>query len=190
METICNTLQSLEPNARQRAVQWLLGALGMPDGLPVPSTVIPEQHNLNGDGLRDGQGTPGAQHTVTTTDLSPKEFMSQKHPQSTVERMTCLAFYLTHYRQTPMFSAAEIDALNREAAGPVINRHRDMENARRAGYLAAADNRTTQISAKGEEIVNALPDRDAVKAVQSKYPPQRKRRSSNGSKKRGTSDAE
>ena len=185
MEIICNAFESLGPNGRQRAVQWLLGALGMPDDLPSPGAIAPEQQNLNGDGQRDGHGTPTTQTTITPDDLSPKEFMGQKHPQSTVERISCLAFYLTHHRHIPMFSGAEIETLNRQAAGPTINPHRDMDSARRAGYLAPADNRKRQITTKGEELVNALPDRDAAKSVLAKYPPQRKRRPANGSKKRG-----
>jgi hypothetical protein len=58
-----------------------------------------------------------------------------------------------------------------------------MDGARRAGYLAAANNRTSQITTKGEELVDALPDREAAKAFLTKYGPQRKRRASNGSKK-------
>jgi hypothetical protein len=185
MEIICNAFESLGPSARQRAVQWLLGALGAQDDLPITSAMLPEQQNLNGDGQQEVRETVGNQTTIIATDLSPKEFMSQKHPQSTVERISCLAFYLTHYRAKPMFTGAEIEALNREAAGPTINRYRDMDGARRAGYLAAAENRTTQITTKGEELVNALPNREAAKAVLARYPGQRKRRSANGSKKRG-----
>jgi len=186
MEIICNAFESLGPSARQRAVQWLLGALGAQDDLAVTSAAISDQQNLMGNGSRDAQDSQETlrnQDTVTITELSPKEFISQKRPQSTVERITCLAFYLTHHRKTRTFNGADIEALNREAAGPTINRSRDMDNARRAGYLASAENRTVQIASKGEELVGALPDREKAKAVLTKYGPQRKRRASNGSKR-------
>lgn len=187
METIYTTLQPLQPSARQRVVSWLLGVLGMADELPATS-VTPEV-NLDGDG-RSPQEAPSIQDTITDADLSPKEFISQKHPQSTVERITCLAFYLTHYRATASFDGGQIEKLNTEAACPTINRSRDMDNASKAGYLVPAENRKRQISARGEGLVKALPDREAVKALQAKYGPQRRRKTASVKKREANGDAE
>ncbi len=174
METVWTALEPLDPSARTRVVTWLLGVLGMPDELAGTSEEAPAQ-SLNGD-ESSSHVTPPVQSSVIPTDLSPKAFISQKNPQSTVERITCLAFYLTHFRGTPFFNGVEIEKLNREAAGPTINPSRDPDNASKAGYLATAEHRKRQITAKGEELVNTLPNREAIKAMQSKYPPQRKRR--------------
>ena len=35
--------------------------------------------------------------------ISPKEFMLEKKPRTAVERVACLAYYLTHYRDLPHF---------------------------------------------------------------------------------------
>src|SRR4051794_19476404 len=40
--------------------------------------------------------------------LSPKDFMHQKDPKTDVERVTCLAYYLTNYRDTPYFKTTDI----------------------------------------------------------------------------------
>jgi len=175
MKTVYTTLGSLQPSARQRVMQWLVGALGMADELPATS-VTPEI-SLNGSGPVP-QETPTVQDTIPTTDVSPKAFMALKDPQKTVERMSCLAYYLTHYRNTPHFSNADIEKLNREAAGPSINAYRDLDSTSRSGYLASAENRKRQITSRGDELVNALPDREAVKALYAKRGPQRKRRAS------------
>jgi hypothetical protein len=186
METMYGALESLDSSARQRAVKWLLGALDMTDTLPEGSAPEP---GLNGDG-RPSDTPPTGKDTTPARDLSPKAFISLKQPQSVVERITCLAFYLTHYRQTPHFSGIDIEKLNTEAAGRTINPSRDPDNASRAGYLVPAENRKRQISAKGEELVNALPDREAAKALTAKYGPQRRRRSASTKKRVANGDSE
>ena len=35
--------------------------------------------------------------------MSPKDFLMEKAPNTDVERIACLAYYLTHYRSTPHF---------------------------------------------------------------------------------------
>ena len=32
-------------------------------------------------------------------DLTPKQFLAQKKPENNYERVACLAYYLTHYRE-------------------------------------------------------------------------------------------
>src|SRR6266404_8451595 len=40
-------------------------------------------------------------------DISVKEFLMQKEPRTDVERVACLAYFLTHYRNTPEFSTVD-----------------------------------------------------------------------------------
>ena len=47
---------------------------------------------------------------------SPKEFLFQKQPKTDIERIACLAFYLTHFRDTPHFKTLDLAKLNTEAA--------------------------------------------------------------------------
>src|SRR4051812_28910080 len=42
------------------------------------------------------------------SSISVKDFMWQKQPKTAVERIAALAFYLTHFRDTPFFKTAEI----------------------------------------------------------------------------------
>jgi hypothetical protein len=45
--------------------------------------------------------------------MSVKDFVMQKRPTTAVERVAVLAYYLTHYRDTPHFKTLDISKLNR-----------------------------------------------------------------------------
>lgn len=100
-------------------------------------------------------------------DERPRDFMRRKAPVSDVQHVACLAYYLTHYRQTPHFKSADLSALNTEAAGHKINMSRAMNNATLQNhYLASAGGGRKQITSKGEDVANALPSQEAVKAAE------------------------
>jgi hypothetical protein len=98
---------------------------------------------------------------------TPKQFMAAKRPTNDVQRIACLAYYLTHERNQPHFKTADLKALNTEAAGVKIgNPAQAVANATLiSGYLATAGEGRKQISATGEAVVDALPDQTAAKAV-------------------------
>ena len=113
-------------------------------------------------------------------DQTPKEFLKEKKPQSDVERIACLAYYLVHFRNLPSFKTLDLNKLNTEAAHPKFsNAAYAASNALKMGYLAQATKNQRQISAAGEEFVRNLPDREAArKAIQGALP----RRKSNRKK--------
>jgi hypothetical protein len=105
----------------------------------------------------------------------------EKQPRTDVERIACLAYYLTHYRDTPHFANIDLAKLNTEAAQPKFsNTAYSANNALYQGYLAAAAKGQKQLSAAGEQFVRALPDRDAAKTAMSlakpRRPPKKKNR--------------
>lgn len=115
--------------------------------------------------------------------LAPKEFMRSKGPKNDVQRVACLAFYLTYARSTPHFRIVDLENLNTEAAGPNTNMTRASDNAtRKSCYLAAGEGRNKQITILGEDIVKALPDQDAVKALEKKMPRKRRRKQTKSGK--------
>jgi len=96
--------------------------------------------------------------------LSAKDFLRDKKPFSDVDRVACLAYYLTHYRDTPHFKTVDISALNTEAAQPKFsNASMAVDNATKAGLLVQALKGAKQLSATGEHYVQNLPDRDAAR---------------------------
>ncbi len=112
--------------------------------------------------------------------LSAKEFLLQKQPRTDMERVACLAYYLTHYQNTPHFKTVDISRLNTEAAQiKFSNPAFTVVNATNYGYLTQAGEGFKQISALGEQFVAALPDREAARAVMQNF---RRRRTSKKSR--------
>ncbi len=108
--------------------------------------------------------------------LSPKEFMMEKGPRTDVDRVVCLAYYLSHYREKPHFKTSDISKLNTEAAQrKFTNAAFAVNNATRGGYIAAAPGGLKQLSVLGEQYVQALPDREAAKVAIERLRPRRAR---------------
>lgn len=121
--------------------------------------------------------------------LSPKSFLLDKNPQTDVERVACLAFYLTHYRDIPYFKTFEISELNTEAAQQKLsNPSNSVNNAMKMGYLVAAPEGQKQLSAAGELFVRSLPDRDAAKAAMQNARPRKTLRKKTGNASRKTNE--
>lgn len=97
---------------------------------------------------------------------SPKDFLFQKQPKTDVERIACLAFFLTHFRDMPHFKTIDLAKLNTEAAQiKFSNTAYATNNAIKSGHLALASKGLKQITAWGEQFVSALPDRDAAQKI-------------------------
>ena len=108
--------------------------------------------------------------------IGPKQFMLQKEPRTDVEKVACLSYYLTHYRDTPYFKTLDISKLNTEAAqvkfsNPTVA----VENASKMRYLVPATKGNKQLSAVGEQFVLALPDRDKAREVMNHARPRKRR---------------
>lgn len=109
--------------------------------------------------------------------LSPKEFLRQKQPRTDMERVACLAYYLTHYRDTPHFKTLDISKLNTEAAQTKFaNAANSVNNAASHGYLTASTKGNKQLTLAGESFVDALPDREAAREAMANARPRRRRR--------------
>ena len=115
--------------------------------------------------------------------LSAKEFILEKDPVTEVERLACLAFYLTHYKSTPHFKNIDLIRLNTEAAQRKLsNPAVAISNAIRDGFFVQApSDGFKQISAAGERFVQVLPNRDEAKQVKKRMASRRGRKSGNSS---------
>jgi hypothetical protein len=119
----------------------------------------------------------------STAGATPRAFLSQKKPKSEGERMACLAYYLTHVKDKAHFKTRELTDLNVEAAGVKFpNPSRAAGDAlTKYNYFVPGTKGCRQLSPLGESVVEALPDRDAVKkAIEENRP--KARRSRNGKK--------
>jgi len=108
--------------------------------------------------------------------MSPKEFLLEKSPSTDVERVACLAYYLTHYRDTAHFKTIDISKLNTEAAQRKFsNAAKAVDNAARSEFLVPSTKGNKQLGAFGEVFVQELPDRTAARAAVAKIKPKRKK---------------
>lgn len=155
---IIASLKKLSRDDQKRALQAVATFLNLPlqgshapSGASVTSSTV-VSHSLNKPTFSEDRA------------VSPKDFMREKAPRTDVERATCLAYYLTHYRDTPHFKTLDISTLNTEAAQPKFSSASvAVDNAAKAGLLVQAVKGSKQISAAGELYVQHLPDRDAAK---------------------------
>ena len=194
IDQILDALQGLDENTRLTALTAVQKHLGILVETPIGGFI--------GGGFRTSQSSAKQHNTAQNNEpsetvngsnslsfsedrsMSPKEFLLEKSPNTDVERMACLAYYLTHFKDTPFFKTTDLSALNTEAAQVKFsNASNSANNALKQGYLASATKGQRQISAAGELYVQSLPDRDAARKAMSSARPKRKYTKSTSTKK-------
>ena len=157
MDTALNALSGLKPDEKRRVLVWLWEKLEV-DGTP-PAT----QSSAGTAGAGTPAGTPAP---TPQGSLTAKAFLAQKDPQTDAERITCLAYHLTHHKNTPRFKTKQLVAANVDAAQPKFsNPAVAVMNAAGSKYLSAAGGGDKQITVQGEKLVEALPSREKVNAL-------------------------
>ena len=142
------------------------------DGQSLRSTLDADRRATSGETSREP-------HFSTREEISPKDFLLQKQPRSEVDRVTCIAYYLMHYRGMHHFKTTDVNKLNTEAAQiKLSNASSTVNNAMRRGLLVTATRGTKQLSAQGEKYVEALPDQAAAKNMLSTVRSPRSRKKS------------
>lgn len=175
IKTALEALETIaDVNNRQLALNFIAARLK----LKVSVSATPE-------GTRGTADLPVANDDSNGGTAPPlKQWFASKKPLNDVERLACLAFYLRHYANTPSFKTKDLTKANTDAAGPSIsNMAQASQNAmRQSGYITSAGGKGghRQITARGEALVEALPDRDAVKRALADHPKRK------ASKKRAT----
>jgi hypothetical protein len=160
-EALTKILSALEPfdsSTRTRLIDSIRTFYGMDKTRATHSVVF--------EPVQSTAGTHGSEPMQFSkrASLSPKDFLHQKQPHTDVERVACLAYYLTHYRDQPQFKTVDLSALNTEAAQiKLSNPSYALQNAYNTGLLTNASKGFKQLSAIGERYVDALPDRDAAR---------------------------
>lgn len=186
VQLIIDGLLDFDTEIRSRILRTVQTFYGLDSDLPGVRLARPESPYLGETPTQRPplQGTRSGGYTERA-EVSPKDFLFQKQPRTDVERVACLAFYLTHFRGQRQFKTVDISALNTEAAHTKFsNTAFSVANASNAGLLVPAGKGFKQLSALGERYVEALPDRDAAKDILSTLRVRRRRRVSSGNGKR------
>jgi hypothetical protein len=152
-------LSSLPDDSRKRLIDTVCVFLGMSNPSrndSVSHAVAPQVMSPRSSGFQFSEEDAP----------SVKQFLHDKNPQTDVERVACLAYYLARYRATPHVKTKDVTELNRESAHrPFSNTAFAVDNATKTGYLVPSIKGSKQISAYGERFVEALPDREAAKEI-------------------------
>jgi hypothetical protein len=154
MHAVLSALVDLGSDEQQRVIEWVTRKLNLGSRGSASSAV-------EISAVYAGATSPKHGREV----VSPKQFLVEKRPKTDVERVTCLAYYLSRFRDTPEFKTKDITALNREAAQPALsNAAMAVSNASTLSqYLVPSSGGRKQITPRGESVVEALPDRERVR---------------------------
>lgn len=129
--------------------------------------------NAATSGAAQPQPLPGA----AASGMTPKQFLAAKKPDTDYERVACLGYYLTNARDTPHFKTADISKIATEAAYKFSNAATSVHHASVTyKFLAPAGGGKKQMTVLGEDVVDAMPDREKVKAALTAHRPAAKRR--------------
>lgn len=161
LSTMVAALAPLDQTARIRLLRTISTFFELAFGEPRLDSLILQR----GIGIGESENRSSANPSFSEDRFqSPKAFLLEKRPQSDVERIACLAYYLTHYRDLPHFKTLELSKLNTEAAQiKLSNAARAVDNAASSHFLIPAGQGKKQLSAIGELYVQALPDRKAAR---------------------------
>lgn len=178
LRVVIDALNQIDVEGRERILRYVSNYFGLDvSNGPRPAA---SQQSIIMNPSRDDRQPTFADRAV----LSPEEFIHEKQPQTGVERVACLAYYLAQYRDTPHFQTTDISKLITEAAQlKFANAANSVSNAVESGLLVRAGKGKKQISAVGERFVDALPDREDAKAVLGRMRPRRSRKKSSNTKK-------
>lgn len=112
-----------------------------------------------------GPSSGEAEAAVSRNDI--RGFIRQKKPTTDVERVACLVYFLSKTTGQSGFNSQAIGSAHVESGGSAINMPRALDNAtRRSKYLSNRGAREKQLTPLGEDVVEALPNREAVAAIE------------------------
>lgn len=176
MRACATAIEPLTEDAKLRTLTWLMERYGR--------DMLSEMRSSSAVGQPAGSLGVGPRITTAQAEVTPKRFVQEKLPQTDVERIAVLAYYLASNRGVQHFKTSDLTALNTEAAQRRFSNAADAaSNAMKSsGFLADAGKGMRQLTVKGEEAVEALPDREALMAVIDKYSDSRRRRPAKGAR--------
>jgi hypothetical protein len=184
LKTILRALEPLDDTQRRfvlKTVAERMGVTGVLLGSP-NSQQLPE-----GGPLASAAATPVG-GSASLAGQSSKQFLKSKLPKTDVLKVACLAYYLTHAKSKPHFKTNDLTSLNTEAGGtPISNPSMAVGNATKQNkFLASVGKGNKQITALGEDVVEALPDEQALATVLAKHKkPRRKTSKKSAAKAKG-----
>jgi hypothetical protein len=159
--TVVKALEALSDSDRQ----WVLVSAASKYTMASPVTQV-------------GTGPTGAGATTLLPALAgnaqaalakkdPRAFIRAKKPTTDIQRVACLGYYIMQTTGNLGFTSKDVAKANTDSGEGSFNLPRAMDNATRAAkYISNRGPREKQLTALGEDVVNALPDQATVKTVE------------------------
>ena len=173
VSSMIRLLQSLrDDEERQRTLAAAAAAFNIEFGATKSSVSEPSLDAQDGD---EGQSVKD----------DPTKFIRAKKPKNDRELVACLGYFLAKVRGTSTFGSKDLENLNDEADGNMIGEFPiALNNATGYNmYFKAAGKGKKKMSPHGNQVVEALPDQDAVKKIVNSF--RKKSRKRGNQKKRG-----
>ena len=115
--------------------------------------------NVTGSVLSNKNGD--AQQAIARKDA--RSFIRIKRPATDVQRVACLGYFVLQTTGQQGFSSKEVAQANVNSGSSKINLTRALDNAtRQSKYLSSRGGNSKQLTTLGEDVVDALPDQQAV----------------------------
>jgi hypothetical protein len=155
MREIDAALSRLESDAQKRVMDWALS-----------KHQITSKVNVSGSGVSsDSVGAKGQ----IPKDI--KSFLAYKQPENFYERVACLVYHLEKFEDKTDVGTNDITQANSDARmSKLTNPAVFVKHATHTyGYLTSLGKRRFAISARGEAVVEALPDRAKVEEAHEKF---------------------
>jgi hypothetical protein len=145
LKEIDEKLTAADPDAQQRILNWIM-AKYKPESK--------KERAANGRASSDPD----------RAEASLKDFLLSKKPGNQYERIACIVYFLEKHTELTGAKTVDISKANSDARQPKIpNAALYVKHATNTyGYLTSIGNGKKGISAKGEALVEALPDREKV----------------------------
>lgn len=161
-------LEQLSPEERQRVFDWI----------SMKYKITPPTASSSPPGL--GAAVPKANLLSNGT---VKDFISLKKPDGYYERIACLAYYQEKHENKDGLKTVDIVQANTDAKQTKLPNPSMYVNhaAKTYGFLIPIGKGKKALSARGEAVVDALPDRAKVQTALTDHP--LKRRNSKKKKK-------
>jgi hypothetical protein len=155
MRDVDEALSKLDPDAQKRVMDW-----------------ASSKHRIKFSTDQNGSemiSVVAGRQAQQAKDI--KSFLSQKQPENFYERVACLVYYLEKVEDKPEVETKEITEANSQARlSRLTNPAVFVKHATHTyGYLTSLGKRKFAISARGEAVVEALPDRAKVEEAHAKF---------------------
>ena len=162
LKAIDDSLEHLTPEEKQRIFSFLASK----------HSLTPVNTNNSNSGNK-GAGVAGSGDSKPT-DI--KQFLSSKKPQGFYEQIACLGYFLENVQGLESFNTKEITKANTDArAAKIPNPSLYVTHTQSTyGFFSQVGGGKKAMTPRGEALVEALPDREAVKTALEENPIKKK----------------